>query len=90
MQGIQGITAYIRKHWIALTLTVLAVAGALLPSATFAAPYTMGAVSIPGDDILATAVNVFGALTPVLIVVAGLAMGMWLLSRVASFFTGKK
>lgn len=81
---------YVRNHWIAFTLTVLAVAGALLPSATFAAPYTMGAVSIPGDDILGTAVNVFVALTPILVIVAGLAIGMWLLGRVTGFFTGRK
>lgn len=80
----------IKNHWIAFALIALAIVGAMIPGTSHAAPYTMGAVNIPGDDILGTAVNVFVALTPILIIVAGLAIGMWLLGRVTSFFTGKK
>jgi hypothetical protein len=81
---------YVRNHWVGVAmfaLTLLAVSGALLPTAAYAAPVTMPAISIPAEDILGTAVNVFTALSPILVVVAGLGLGMWFLSRIMRFFT---
>jgi hypothetical protein len=61
-------------------------AGALLPTTSWAAPVTMPAITIPAEDILGTAVNVFTALSPILVVVAGLGLGLYLLSKIMGFF----
>ncbi len=52
-------------------------------------PYTMTGITIPSEDIIGTGVNVFNAMSPVLIVVGGLAFGFFLLSKVVDFFMGQ-
>jgi hypothetical protein len=81
--------SFIRKHIVGIG-SVFAIALALLisawPTKTFAAPYTMNSLSLPVEDMLGTAVNIFTALSPILVVVVGLGLGMWLLSKVTGFF----